>query len=150
MKGVICMTKKEIFSKNLNSILETLQKTQIEVARAIGVSQQTFNMWCRGVAIPRMDKIQSLADYFHVPMASLIEDCNDISSSLSYSADEMAKAVDMYNEYIKASPEIQSMIETLLKMSQSMSAVPEVPHLKNIKGQRPSAEFPYLHGDNKK
>jgi hypothetical protein len=105
-------------------------------------------MWCRGVAIPRMDKIQSLADYFHVPMASLIEDCNDISSSISYSADEIAKAVSLYDEYVKASPEIQGMIESLLKISQSIPSVPEIPHLKKAEFPKPSAEIPRLKKDN--
>lgn len=71
------MTEKErkmIFSRNLTSILHQSQKTQLEVAKAIGVSQQTFNTWCRGVAIPRMGKIQILADYFHINMSELIED----------------------------------------------------------------------------
>lgn len=146
---MICMTKKEIFSRNLNSLLESLQKTQIEVARAIGVSQQTFNMWCRGVAIPRMDKIQSLADYFHIPMASLIEDINEASSSLTHSADEIAEAMKMYNEYVKASPEIQGMIESLLKLSQSIPPAPEVPHLKKTEFPKPAVELPHLKKDNK-
>lgn len=144
---MICMTKKEIFSRNLNSLLESLQKTQIEVARAIGVSQQTFNMWCRGVAIPRMDKIQSLADYFHIPMASLIEDINEASSSLTHSADEIAEAMKMYNEYVKASPEIQGMIESLLKLSQSIPPTPEVPHLKKTEFPKPAVELPQLKKD---
>lgn len=148
MKGVILMTKKEIFSRNLNSILDSLQKTQIEVARAIGVSQQTFNMWCRGIAIPRMDKIQSLADYFHIPMASLIEDISEATSTLTHSADEIAKAVNMYDEYIKASPEIQGMIESLLKLSQSIPQVPEVPHLKNVELPKSTVELPHLKKDN--
>jgi len=66
--------RKNIFSKNLLRILQQKEKSQIEVANAIGVSQQTFNTWCRGVAIPRMGKIQLLADYFHINMADLIEE----------------------------------------------------------------------------
>ena len=144
------MTKKEIFSKNLNAILESLQKTQIEVAKAIGVSQQTFNTWSRGIAIPRMDKIQALADYFHVPMASLIEDTKELDNALSHSVDEIAKATNMYNEYIKATPEIQAMIDSLLKLSQSMPKVqtPEIPMLNELKVRKSSAGLPRLKKDN--
>ena len=67
------LERKKIFSRNLLNVLNKTQKTQIEVAIAIGVSQQTFNSWCRGVALPRMDKIQMLADHFNINMADLIE-----------------------------------------------------------------------------
>ena len=65
--------RRVIFSNNLLRILNMQQTSQIEVAHAIGVSQQTFNTWCRGVALPRMGKIQLLADYFHINMSDLIE-----------------------------------------------------------------------------
>lgn len=72
--------QKKIFSNNLSSLLEDRQLTQREVADSIGVSAQTFNTWCRGVAIPRMDKIQKLADYFCVEKSTLI-DPPDLSDS---------------------------------------------------------------------
>lgn len=66
--------QKEIFARNLNECLSITQKTQKEVADAIGVSPQTFNTWCKGVALPRMGKIQKLAEYFHVSKTDLIDD----------------------------------------------------------------------------
>ena len=65
--------RKQAFSRNLLNILGIREKSQVEVAKAIGVSQQTFNTWCRGVALPRMGKIQLLADYFNINMSELIE-----------------------------------------------------------------------------
>ncbi len=73
--------RKKAFSNNLLKILEEREKSQVEVANAIGVSQQTFNTWCRGVALPRMGKIQLLADYFHVNMSELIESGSAASAS---------------------------------------------------------------------
>ena len=66
--------QKNIFSKNLNSYIEASGKTQLEIAKSIGVSPQTFNTWCKGIAIPRMGKVQALADYFHINKSNLIED----------------------------------------------------------------------------
>lgn len=66
--------QKIIFSKNLNSLLSQRNKTQKEVADAISVSPQTFNTWCQGIALPRMSKVQKLADYFHVERSDLIDD----------------------------------------------------------------------------
>ena len=66
--------KKKIFTKNLNSYIEQRGKTQLEIAKSIGVSPQTFNTWCKGIAIPRMGKVQALADYFHINKSDLIEE----------------------------------------------------------------------------
>lgn len=66
--------QKAIFSENLNSYIAKSEKTQLEIAKSIGVSPQTFNTWCKGVAIPRMGKVQALADYFNINKSDLIED----------------------------------------------------------------------------
>lgn len=66
--------QKKIFARNLNKLLELNEKSQREVAEAIDVSPQTFNTWCQAIAIPRMGKVQRLADYFHVPKSYLIDD----------------------------------------------------------------------------
>lgn len=72
--------QKKIFSKNLNNLLLQRNKTQKEVADAISVSPQTFNTWCQGIALPRMGKVQRLADYFHVEKSDLIDEKSDFSS----------------------------------------------------------------------
>lgn len=69
--------QRKIFCKNLNALLDDSGKSQKEVADAIGVSPQTFNTWCKGIALPRMGKVQILADYFHVPKSTLIEENTD-------------------------------------------------------------------------
>lgn len=66
--------QKRIFSKNLNYFLSKYNKTQKEVADAISVSPQTFNTWCKGIALPRMGKVQRLADYFHIEKSDLIDE----------------------------------------------------------------------------
>ena len=65
--------QKRIFANNLRDALNRSGKQQIEVARAIGVSQQTFNTWCRGIALPRMGKLERLANYFGVKKSELID-----------------------------------------------------------------------------
>ena len=74
------LDQKKVLSGNLIRLLDDRSLTQAEVASAIGVSAQTFNTWCRGIAIPRMDKIQRLADYFKVNKSALI-DCEDSAES---------------------------------------------------------------------
>lgn len=65
--------QKKIFSKNLLFYLQQNQKTQREVALAIGVSPQTFNTWCQAIALPRMGKLQRIADYFKIEKSDLID-----------------------------------------------------------------------------
>lgn len=66
--------QKKIFARNLSSYITKNRKSQKEIADAIGVSPQTFNTWCQGIALPRMGKVQLLADYFGISKADLIED----------------------------------------------------------------------------
>lgn len=66
--------QKRIFAKNLNKYLSLFNKTQKEVADAIEVSPQTFNTWCQGIALPRMGKVQRLADYFGIGKTDLIDE----------------------------------------------------------------------------
>lgn len=83
--------QKKIFSRNLNRYLSKYEKTQKEVADSIEVSPQTFNTWCQGIALPRMGKIQKLADYFHIDKSDLIDDkddCTEESESSYYLNDE--------------------------------------------------------------
>lgn len=65
--------QKKIFSKNLNRYLALNNVTQREVAKAIGVIPSTFNTWCQGIALPRMGKVQALADYFRINKTDLID-----------------------------------------------------------------------------
>lgn len=73
--------RKKIFSKNLNYYLSKANQTQREVADAISVSPQTFNTWCQGIALPRMGKVQRLADYFHIEKSDLIDERTEQPSS---------------------------------------------------------------------
>lgn len=70
--------QKRIFAKNLRNQLELIDKPQCEVAAAVGVSPQTFNTWYNGIALPRMGKVQALADYFHINKSDLIEDKSSV------------------------------------------------------------------------
>jgi transcriptional regulator with XRE-family HTH domain len=75
--------QKKIFARNLNRILSEHNKTQKEVADAIRVSPQTFNTWCQGIALPRMGKVQLLADYFKINKSDLIEPYDSVKPSPS-------------------------------------------------------------------
>ena len=81
------MTEKEqtiIFTENLNRIMQERGFKQIEVSKAIGVNPQTFNTWMKGKAIPRMDKVQKLADFFGIRKSDLIDRHDEITEETIY------------------------------------------------------------------
>lgn len=88
--------EKMIFQKNLLKYLHLNHKTQKEVADAIQVSPQTFNTWCQGIAIPRMAKIQLLANYFHISMSDLIEEQSDDVASDHYYLNDDARELAQF------------------------------------------------------
>ena len=65
---------KVIFSQNLNYYLNLFNKSQKEVADAIDVIPTTFSSWTRGISLPRMGKVEKLADYFGIKKTDLIEE----------------------------------------------------------------------------
>lgn len=65
---------KEIFSKKLKYYMELNNKTQADLINDLGVSSSTISNWCTGLKLPRMGKIQMLADYFHINKSDLIEE----------------------------------------------------------------------------
>ena len=65
---------KKIFSKNLNRLMNLNNKKQIDLMNDLNLSSSTLSNWCTGLKMPRMDKIQMLADYFGVLKSDLIED----------------------------------------------------------------------------
>lgn len=110
------MTNKEqtrIFQKNLLKYLHESHKSQTEVAQAIGVNHQTFSTWCTGIAYPRMGKVQALADYFHINKSDLIEDKD------SYEADDMTKAMELYNKIQQLPQDKQDALNNYLRFLQS-------------------------------
>ncbi|MBY0584805.1 helix-turn-helix domain-containing protein [Murdochiella sp. Marseille-P8839] len=71
------INQKKVFSTNLRKFVAAAGKTQAEIAKTVGVSPQTFNTWMQGIAIPRMGKIQALANFFDINKSALIEEENN-------------------------------------------------------------------------
>lgn len=68
---------KEIFSKNLKRIMFTKNLSQADVIKSMKLSQSTFSDWYTGKKIPRMNMVTSLAEFFNVPLSSLLEENNE-------------------------------------------------------------------------
>lgn len=71
------MSEKEIqsiFSKKLKYYLKLRNKTQLDLAKAIGVSNTTINNYVKGYNTPRMDKIDKICNYLNIERSNLLED----------------------------------------------------------------------------
>ena len=66
----------EIFSQNLRRCLANSGRTQKEVANIVGVSAGTFCDWVQERSLPRMDKIQKLAEIFGISKSDLLDEWN--------------------------------------------------------------------------
>ena len=64
---------KIIFSNNLDRYMDVSGVSQNDIIRDLHVPSATISSWVNGKRIPRMNKIQELADYLHITKADLIE-----------------------------------------------------------------------------
>ncbi|WP_301885323.1 LexA family protein [Dialister invisus] len=72
---------KKVFSKNLRKYMDLYQKSRNDICKDLGFAYTTFTSWETGVNYPRIDKIEMMADYFHIEKSDLIEDKTDKPSS---------------------------------------------------------------------
>lgn len=63
-----------IFSEKLKYYLKLRNKTQLDLAKAIGVSNTTINNYVKGYNTPRMDKIDKICNYLNIERSNLLED----------------------------------------------------------------------------
>ena len=77
--------QRQIFSENLRKQIEMRGLTQKEVADGIGEFVQTVSAWACAKSLPRMGKIQKLADYFGIEKSQLIDEQPEEPTIPSYS-----------------------------------------------------------------
>lgn len=65
---------KETMAKNIRYYMELHRKTRQEMCDALGVKYTTFTDWINANAYPRIDKIEMMANYFHITKADLVEE----------------------------------------------------------------------------
>lgn len=88
--------QKLLFSSNLSRLIEERNLKQAEIAEYIGVSPQTFNTWVKGIAFPRMGKVQKIADFFNVPKSYLIEEHPDNEPTYYIKPEAAEAAKELY------------------------------------------------------
>lgn len=65
------------------------------VAKATGIGASTFSDWKSGRSEPKRDKLEKIADYFHVPLSTFYDDQDEDSA-----AEEKYMYTQMANRYL--------------------------------------------------
>ena len=114
---------KEVMAHNIKMYMERDKRTAVEVCNALGIKQNTFSNWVNAKIYPRIDKIEMMADYFHVSKSDLVEDHRFYDRMSAYALAfthlkterQLEDAATLYQLYEKASPEAKKAVEVLLK-----------------------------------
>ena len=144
------------FKERFNEALSIRNIKPIELSEKTGLSESTISQYRSGYAKPKDDKLVLLSNVLgvnpvwlmglNVPMEETTNKDRDIS--LDYDTKKIAEAMDLYNIYKNASPEIKQGIDALLKVAQSIPKVPAVENQETA-SPKPQAEVPHLKKDIK-
>lgn len=64
---------KKMFSSRLRHYLEVNKMSQKELADRLGVGTTSVSNWCKGLKIPRMNKVDAICEIFHIGRTDLIK-----------------------------------------------------------------------------
>ena len=103
------------FASMLKYFREREGLSQRELASRLGMSASTIGMYESGKRHPKFEDEEAIADFFNVDLNTLrgkrIDETDPNSAFVK-------RALKYYELFSKATPEVQSAIETLLKSSQ--------------------------------
>ena len=76
--------------------MELCNKKQADIINDLGINKSAVSTWINGTRMPRMDKVQALADYFGINKSDLLEDKGTQEEDNSYYIDEDAKELAQF------------------------------------------------------
>lgn len=108
------LTIREIFPKRLAYYMNEYKKTRNDLVRDLGFKYSTVRDWEKGITVPRMDKVEMLANYFHCSNADLLEEKEKPTAADDGLSKEMVELIDC----IKKLPDDK--IQMLLQVARSI------------------------------
>lgn len=86
---------REVFPLRLKHYMKEAGKNRNDLVHDLGFKYSTIRDWEKGLTVPRMDKVELLADYFHCMPADLLESKKepDVSAELSNTKQELLDLV---------------------------------------------------------
>lgn len=68
---------KVIMAQNIQRLMDKYGKDRTDICRDLNFKYTTFTDWVNAKTYPRIDKIELMANYFHVSKSELVESHND-------------------------------------------------------------------------
>lgn len=79
---------KKIFSKNLNYYMKLRGKTQTDIINDLDINKSAISSWCNGTRLPRMNKVELLANYLNINVSDLLGDNDENNNYFEYVAED--------------------------------------------------------------
>ena len=79
---------KKIFSKNLNYYMNLRGKTQTDIINDLDINKSAISSWCNGTRLPRMNKVELLANYLNINVSDLLGNNNENNNYFEYVAED--------------------------------------------------------------
>ena len=95
-------TEKKIFARNLRRYIELNKKSQIDVAKDLGINASTLNMWCNGNSMPLTGTLRKVADYFGIGLTDLVDEKSNTDEEYSKSVFQIGKNDERFAKIIVA------------------------------------------------
>lgn len=86
---------KKIFSNRLNYFMSVRQKTQMDIITDLGVNKSSISTWCNGTRLPRMNMVETLANYLGVTVSDLINEGDTPTFQFIATEDSMAPLLNI-------------------------------------------------------
>lgn len=67
-----------VVGANILRLLKRNDETQLDLAKRLGVSPSTVSSWCTGEKMPRMDKVDAMAEHFCTTRTAILSDSNSV------------------------------------------------------------------------
>lgn len=88
----------KLFSRNLRKYMSLNNKTQIDLINDLGFNKSAVSTWVNGTRLPRMDKINMLAEYFGINRSDLIEDKSEPIPTPPPLRQDEEQVLELYNQ----------------------------------------------------
>lgn len=104
------------FGKRLKELRDLSGLSQEALAQKLHISRSRIGMYEQGRRQPDFEMLEAIADTFNVNMDYLLKKESTTEDDLI--VQKTQKAAELYSLYEKASPEVRSAVELLLKSAQ--------------------------------
>jgi transcriptional regulator with XRE-family HTH domain len=118
----ITNSAKQIFAENFKRLMEGSGKTQADMVIDLGITASTVSDWYLGKKYPRVDKMQTIAEYFGVRMSDLTEK-KETHPLFSERVMKMAESNNDFRESIELLSQVDpSMYESIKQIAKGIIA----------------------------